>query len=80
MEVSTELHDPAALRPFTLSILDWVGPTAGLDTMEWRITSYFCRESSSGCPALIPSLYQVNYDYKIFMRRIGYSELSHSRH
>jgi hypothetical protein len=46
MKVSGQLHAPAALRPEEIVlgthwIGGWVGPTAGLDTVEKRMSCTF---------------------------------------
>jgi hypothetical protein len=50
MDVSGQLHVPAALPPGTHWIGGWVGPTAGLDAVEKRIISCLCRESNPDRP------------------------------
>jgi hypothetical protein len=60
MEVSGQLHAPAALPPGKESpgihwIGGWVGPRAGLDATEKR-EALHCRKSNPG-----PSLYQLSY-------------------
>jgi hypothetical protein len=38
-----------------------LGPRADLDAVEWRKTSYFCRESNPNGPARNLSLYRLIY-------------------
>jgi hypothetical protein len=47
--------------PGTHCVGGWVGPRAGLDAVEQRNISCFCRESNPGRPARSPSLYRLNY-------------------
>jgi hypothetical protein len=48
MEMSVQLHVPAALPPGTNALErgGWVGPGAGLDAVERRTMSCPCRESN----------------------------------
>jgi hypothetical protein len=50
MEVSVQLHAPAALPPDAHWIGGWFGPRVGLDAVERRKTLH-CRESNPGRPA-----------------------------
>jgi hypothetical protein len=66
MEASGQLHASAALPsgeryPGTHWTGGWVGPTAGLDTVEWREISYPCRESNPSRPPRSPSLHGLSY-------------------
>jgi hypothetical protein len=63
MEVSGQLHTPAALPPgkstaVLIAIGGWVEPIVGLDVMEKR-TIFPLLESISGRPAHSPSLYRL---------------------
>jgi hypothetical protein len=66
MEVSGELHAPAALPPgertfFTHSTGGWIGPKTGMDIMENRNNLCLCRESKPSRPALSMLLYGLKY-------------------
>jgi hypothetical protein len=62
MEVSGQLHAPAALPPgkeppVPIEKGGWVGPRVGLDAVKRKILH--CRESNPGRPARSPSLYRL---------------------
>jgi hypothetical protein len=64
MEVSGQLHAPAALPPEkdppgTHWIGGWVGPRAGLDMVSKRPSP--CRESNPDRPAHSQSLFRLSY-------------------
>jgi hypothetical protein len=64
MEVSGQLHGPAALTPGKATPLPWgpagwVRPRADLDAMQQRTIS--CRESNTGSWASSPALYRLSY-------------------
>jgi hypothetical protein len=48
MEVSGQLHAPAALPPVPIGAGDWVGPRAGLDAVAKRKFLGPCREPNPG--------------------------------
>jgi hypothetical protein len=60
MEVSGQLHAPAALLPVTHWIGDRVGLRAGMDTKNKK-KSDPCRELNPGRPAHTPSIYRLSY-------------------
>jgi hypothetical protein len=66
MEVSGQLHAPAALlprerAPGTHMVVVWEGPRAGLKTVSERKISTPCRESNPDSPARNQSLYRLSY-------------------
>jgi hypothetical protein len=71
MHLSGQLHASAAFPPEEkFAGIHWIGsgmgPTAGLNDMEWRKISFYCRESNPCSPACSPSPYRlisVHYYY-----------------
>jgi hypothetical protein len=52
---------PGGSVPSAHCIGGWVGPRAGLDTVEWREISCPCWESNPDRPFCSPSLYHLSY-------------------
>lgn len=62
--VSCPCHfTPTERAPIIHSIGGWVGPSAGLDAMELRKTSWPYWESNSSHPAHSPSVYRLSYPF-----------------
>jgi hypothetical protein len=71
-ELSTSLpnrFNPRARAICTHWIGGWVGPRAGLDSVQHTIMYFPCQESNPARPARSPSLYRLSYSGSTKMRK-----------